>query len=216
MALQAMFQQAANPFMPENPIEGGGDGKKKNQPAGLTYDQINKWSDYVEANPSKDLSALYAGFSAKNPGHGIDLNVLRGELDKLKAGTIKNATETGSDLGSAITTGFSFPKMQVDGKDYGRVNSMMQTQTQPPMPQQIREDLLVQKLPNGIKEEDVWFDSKQNVVKFIDPETGDVKMASRSLLNHPTVRKSMERMKADLDARRGQAQVQPNPLSGNN
>lgn len=184
---------------------GGGGGKNPPKKKSLSYDQINRWSDYVEANPSRDLNALYKGYSANNPDAPIDYESLQSDLSELRNRTAMLAKRTVQDGGvgnSYLNTGYSFPKTRVDGKDYGRVNAMMQTQTAPPSINNIPESSLAKKLPYGVEE--AWFDDKDGVVKFIDPQSGDVRMASRDLLYHPLVRKSLQKQQDDAAMRQEQ------------
>lgn len=176
-------------------ITGGGGNQS---PTGLSYDQINKWSDFVEKNPSTSLLDSWAAFDKSNPGHGIDFNILRQDLDKLKQSAIKKGSETGSTFGESLHTGLAFPRMRVDGKDLGRVNADMKTQMSSPQ-QVINPSRVFKSIPSGA--EDVWFDEKENWVKFVDPTTGDISYADRINLNHPKIRKQAEQQRADLATR---------------
>lgn len=182
-------------------------------PKGLTYDQINRWSDYVDAHPGGTFDDLFAGFSAAHKGHGIDPNVLKSELEKLKINSIKMGTQTGSDLGGAIHTGYSFPKMVVNGKNMGRINSDLKTEMSEP-PQPFRGATVSKILPDGTEE--AWFDPKENMVKYKDPHTGDIMYADRINLNHPLVRASMAKQNTDVTQRQNAiASISPNSILPN-
>lgn len=176
---------------------GGGD-EPKAASSGLTYDQINQWSDYVEANPGVGLDVLWKGFSAKYPKSGISYDVLKADLDKLMAGSQKVAGRVRADLANSSHTGYSFPRMVVGGKDMGRVNAALQTQGSAPIPA----------TPGAFRRKfipkeatEVWLDPKDNEVKFVDPESGDIMYADRSALNDPRIKKSAAQQEADLKAR---------------
>jgi hypothetical protein len=178
---------------------------------GLNYDQINLWSDYVEKNPGKDLQTLYKGFVATNPKAGVDFNTLQSDLEKLTKSNIRLAEKTGSDVlkdKGGIHTGYSFPKMVIGGKDYGRVNSDLKTQISIP-PQTT--NAVSQSIPQGAES---WFDEKEQTIKYIDPQTGDVINAGRSTIHDPRIRASIMKQKEDMAARQNATASLNKILSG--
>jgi len=170
-----------------------GDGNKKP----LTYEQINQWSDYVEANPGKNLDALWVGFNAKNPKSGISYDVLKGDLTKLIDANRRMGEKLGSDFAQTLHTGYSFPRMVVGGKDMGRVNADLKTQTSESIP--VTSKGAVSAIPKNATE--VWFDPKDNIPKYVDPESGDIKYATIEALLDPRIRKSIDQQKKDAQAR---------------
>ena len=168
---------------------GGGEdpGKKKPPSSSLTYDQINKWSSFAESNPGKDFQSLWMQFSKSNPKSGIDPIVLQSDLQKLRENAVRMANQRGLVSGENTNTGLSFPRTVVDGKDYGRMNAMMQTQQQPALTRSIPSSKVFKSLPSGV--EDVWFDEKEQLVGFVNPQTGDIDYATIDNLNHPMLKK---------------------------
>jgi len=156
---------------------GGGENPKETPKQSLSYDQINKWSGFVEENPNlKGMDEMWTAFSNKYPGHGIDRTVLTQNLDNLVKMTQDNSNRFGNRGG--VTTGLAFPKMTFNGQDYGRVNGMMQTQTPMPNPENQYPEKLVQKsIPDGVK--DFWYDDKKGLWAYDDPWEGTVKYAAK-------------------------------------
>ena len=172
-------------------IGGGKEDPKDKKPSpskALSYDQINRWSSYVESNPGNDFNSLWKGFVKNNPNSGIDPMVLQSDLQRLRENAGRLARKDGQMTGEDTNTGLSFPRTIVDGKDYGRMNAMMQTQQQPTMPRSIPSSRIHKTLPSGV--EDVWFDEKEQLVAFTNPQTGDIEYAERENLNHPMLRKN--------------------------
>lgn len=172
-------------------MPGGGEEPKDKKPArekSLSYDQINRWSSYVESNPGNDFNSLWKGFSKSNPNSGIDPMVLQSDLQKLRDNSVRMANQRGLVSGENTNTGLSFPRTTVDGKDYGRMNAMMQTQQQPALTRSIPSSKVFKALPSGV--EDVWFDEKEQLVGFVNPQTGDIDYATIENLNHPMLRKN--------------------------
>lgn len=167
------------------------------EPKPLSYEQINKWSDYVEANPGADLPTLWKGFSAKYPQSGVQYGTLIAELDKLKMANQRLADKRGTDLARTTHTGYSFPKMIIGGQSAGRVNADLKTQGSAVM---MGTRPRVKAIPKEATE--YWFDEKENEVKYIDPQTGDVMYAEIGALNDPRIKKNMEQQNKDLEARK--------------
>lgn len=172
--------------------EGGGgligetDGKKGKP--NLTYDQINLWSDYVDKNPSKNIVDLWRGFNKAHPKSGIDFTSLQKDLDMLKNQSIGIAKRTNQITGEETTTGYSFPRVIVDGKDYGRVNALMQTKIIPPLKKpSVR---INQRVPEGAY--DVFFDEKEQLPAYTDPTTGSIEYTTRENLNHPAFKNKIK------------------------
>lgn len=177
------------------PISGGEEPKPQKS---LTYDQINKWSDYVEKNPSRNFDSLWAGFVKQNPKTDIDKSILQKDLYQLREIVQRYAKKDGTDL-NYITTGYSFPKVSLDGKDYGRVNASMMTKDSP-MPQPSYPSKLIKKeVPSGVTE--VWFDSGKNLAAYENPHTGDIEYADKSILNYPRFKKAKEQNVVDIASR---------------
>jgi len=176
---------------------------------GLTYDQINRWSDYAEAHPGGKFDDLFAGFSSAHKNHGIDPNVLKSELDKLKINSMRQGREAGSDFGENIHTGYAFPKLVIDGKNMGRVNADLKTEVAEASPA-FSGTNLEKTLPSGTEE--AWWDDKLNVVGFKDPHTGDIRYADKINLNHPLVKASMQKQKDDYAARQAALAVNTTPI----
>lgn len=177
---------------PKVMIKTTGGGKKP-----LTYEQINQWSDYVEANPNTDFDILWGGFSSKNPKSGIDKEILKADLAKLVAANRALGEQHGHALSKSLNTGYSFPKMKVDGKDYGRVNADMKAQfSAPPVNANIPRAKII---PQDAIE--IWQDPKDREIKFIDPKSGDVVIADQTALNDPRVKKSIAQQQKDMQAR---------------
>lgn len=169
-------------------------GDEPTPPKGLTYDQINQWSDYAEANPNASFDVLWAGFQAKNPKSGIDKNILKTDLDKLVNANRAMGVQQGSAVAPNIHTGYSFPKMIIEGKDYGRVNADLKTAVSF-NPQQSSGINRVKVIPKEATE--IWQDPKDNEIKFVDPQTGDVMYADRTALNDPRIKKSLLQQQSD-------------------
>lgn len=161
----------------------------------LTYEQINQWSDFAEANPGVDLQTLWKGFSSKYPNSGIDYGVLVSDLDKLRMQNQRLAGTRSIDLAKTTHTGYSFPKMMVDGKVAGRVNADLKTQMSGVQSGRIRS----KSIPADATE--YWFDPKDNEVKYVDPKSGDVMYAEIGALNDPRMKKSKEQQDKDVQAR---------------
>lgn len=182
-------------------FNGGGDPPPKKQKH-LSFPQINQWSEFVEKNPSNNLMELYSSFNKSNPGSGIEFDTLRSDLDMLKQSAVRLGKQNNSEFGENVHTGLVFPRLKNNGKDMGRINSMMQTENQVNAPaNQVPDRMLDRELPGGVEE--AWWDDKLNVVKYIDPQSGDIRMARKENLNHPLIRKSVERQQADLESRGG-------------
>jgi hypothetical protein len=161
---------------------GGGEEPPKKS---LSYDQINQWSDYVEKNPSvKSFDKLWMGFNKLNPKSGIDPDILLKDIDLLRAYTRQQAQRNNSEFVADANTGYSFPKMTYNGKDYGRVNAKMQTQVPIPTPEtSYPENMVAKQLPDGVN--DMWFDESKGLVAFVHPQTGDITYADKTVLASP-------------------------------
>jgi hypothetical protein len=201
--------------------KGGGEEPKKNSSTksksatstSLTFDQINKWSDYAEANPNKSFDELFVGFQKQNPNSDISHSVLQDELTKLRANAIRMGTKTGSDLGSYIHTGYSFTKAMVDGKDAGRMNANLVSQygMKPPTTP-FPERLLQKTIPPDAA--NIAFDEKTQMVTYEDPKTGDVMYAKREALSTPQQRQlNMMKAKTEIPKRQNLLQVQSVPIA---
>lgn len=186
-----------------------GDEPKPKSP--LTYDQINQWSDYAESNPGANFDALWSGFTAKNPKSGIDRDILKADLAKLVNSNRALGGQVGHWDSKNLHTGFSFPKMVIEGKDYGRVNADLKTQisNNPPQSSGVNR---VKVIPPEAAE--IWQDPKDNEIKFIDPKSGDVVYADRTTINDPRVRASLQKQKTDMLARSNASTTLNKILSG--
>ena len=170
---------------------GGGDEPKEIPKKQLTYDQINQWSGFVDQNPNiKGMDAMWTAFSNQFPNSGIDRLTLTQNLDNLYRMTQENANRAGNVGG--VTTGMSFPKMSFNGKDYGRVNALMQTQTPIPSPKvQYPQSLVQNKIPDDVT--DVWYDQEKGLYAYDDPREGVIKFASKEAANDPKIRELIKR-----------------------
>lgn len=170
---------------------GGGDEPKEMPKKQLTYDQINQWSGFVEQNKNiNGMDAMWAAFSNKFPNSGIDRLTLTQNLDNLARMTQEGSNRFGNMGG--VTTGLSFPRMSFNGKDYGRVNALMQTQTPIPNPQvQYPQNLVQNKIPDDVT--DVWYDQEKGLYAYDDPREGVIKFASKEAVNDPKIRELIKR-----------------------
>jgi|JI8StandDraft_1071087.scaffolds.fasta_scaffold196047_2 hypothetical protein len=169
---------------------GGGEVPKKDPPPSgqLSYPQINQWSDFVEGNPGiKGMDSMWNAFSSKYPQSGIDRQVLTSNLDILMKRVQDTGRSWGEDTPHLLTPGMSFPKMFFNGKPYGRVNAMMQTETPIPQPpQQYPERLISKEIPDSVK--DFWWDENKGLWAYDDPHEGVIKYAQKSAGNTPKMR----------------------------
>lgn len=180
-----------------DPVDKAKKVKVKAAPSSLTFEQRDAWSNFVEANPGKSLGELWEGFQKLNPNSGIKFPVLQRELNVLQNNAIRLGEKTGSDLGSSINTGYSFPKMVVDGKFAGRVDPNLSSQSGPaPAKTAYPESLLQKTIP--LDATDIMFDEKTQMVTYADPKTGDIMYAKREALSSPQLRK-LNMMKAAVD-----------------
>mgnify|MGYP006921372310 CR=1 FL=1 len=147
----------------------------------LSYDQINLWSDYVEKNPGKKIQELWVGFNKTHPKSGIDFISLQRDLDAVKQKSVGLAKKTGMMSKEETNTGYAFPKVVVDGKDYGRVNALMQTKIAPPVRKPAGR---VNKLIPA-DAQDLFFDEVEQLPAYTNPKTGDIEYATRENLNNP-------------------------------
>jgi len=166
---------------------GGGDNPAPAPKKQLSYDQINQWSGFVESNPNiAGMDSMWAAFSKKFPNSGIDRTVLGESIDNLTRMTQEGANRFGNRGG--VTTGLAFPKMAFNGKDYGRVNALMQTQTPIPSPQtQFPESMVQKSIPNGVTE--FWYDEGKGLYAYNDPWEGTIKYAAKNAANDDYVKK---------------------------
>ena len=166
-------------------------GKGKKPLPQLTYEQRNKWSEYAERNPQQSFDALWSGFQKVVPKSGIDRNVLKTELDTLMAKTQQEVKRDGSPLYPSAHTGYSFPKVTFNGKDYGRVNSLMQTQTPIPTPtDRYPQKLISKEIPVDTK--NYWFDEAKGLVAYEDPYDGTIKYAEKEAMRTPELKRKSE------------------------
>lgn len=172
--------------------------KEEPKAAPLTYEQINLWSDYAERNPGKTFEDLWVGFARNNPKSGINKEILQKDLYLLREKTQQLASKDGTDL-THIHTGYSFPKVVVDGVDYGRVNANMATRTAPQVKSSYPASLIKKQVPSGVKE--VWFDTQKGLAAYENPHTGDIEYAEKSVLNLPQFKKTTEQAAADIAKR---------------
>lgn len=105
----------------------------------LSWDQIDNWSKFAEANHSKGMSfdALWEKYKKANPKTDINPDALKNELNGVKQWAMENAKRHGMDPSvlEDVNTGYAFPEIVLpDGKSLGRVNGMGQTKIKPPMP----------------------------------------------------------------------------------
>lgn len=180
-------------------IGGGGGEEPKEQPKKqLNYDQINQWSGFVEQNPNlKTMDELWSAFSAKYPQSGIDRLTLTQNLDNLIRMTQEGVNRYG--IKDGVTTGMAFPRMSFNGKDYGRVNALMQTQTPiPNLKVQYPEKFIQKSIPDDVTE--VWYDEEKGLYAYDDPREGVIKYATKEAASTPRVR---EIIKAQAERERG-------------
>lgn len=164
-------------------VEGGliGEEESSKGKPHLTHDQINVWSDFVEKNPGKNINDLWKGFNKTHPKSGIDYLTLQRDLDMLKSKAMGISKKTGGITGEDTNTGYAFPKIIVDGKDYGRANALMQTKVIPAVRKPAGK---VNKLiPSDAT--DLFFDEKEQLPAYTNPKTGDIEYATRENLNNP-------------------------------
>jgi len=175
---------------------GGGENPKEEPKKSLSYDQINKWSGFVEENPNlKGMDEMWTAFSNKFPGHGIDRTVLTQNLDNLVRVTQEGVNRYGNRGG--VTTGLSFPRMSFNGKDYGRVNALMQTQEPlPSLKNEFPEKFIQKQIPGDVT--DVWYDEEKGLYAYDDPREGVIKYALKSAVNDPKI---MEIIKRNMQKR---------------
>jgi hypothetical protein len=164
---------------------GGGDEPKEQPKKQLSYDQINQWSGFVENNPNLgSMDAMWEAFSKKFPNSGIDRLTLTQNLDNLARMTTEGTNRFGNKGG--VTTGLSFPRMTFNGKDYGRVNALMQTQTPIPQPQtQYPEKFIQKRIPYDVT--DVWYDEEKGLYAYDDPREGVIKYATKEAASDPKI-----------------------------
>lgn len=169
---------------------GGGDEPPKKN---LSYEQINKWSNFVDANPNiRGMDSMWDAFSMKYPNHGIEKSVLTSDLDSLTKIVQDRGKSFGEESPYGLTTGLSFPKMNFNGRDYGRVNSLLQTQVPIPAPKtQFPESLVNHKIPEDVT--DVWYDESKGLYAYDDPQEGTIKYASKAAVNDPKIRELIKK-----------------------
>lgn len=163
-------------------------GKGKKPLPQLTYEQRNKWSEYAEKNPQQSFDSLWAGFQKSSPKSGINRDALKSELDALMAKTQQEVKRDGSPLYPSAHTGYSFPKVTFNGKDYGRVNALMQTQTPIPTPSTAYPQKLISKqIPSGVT--NFWFDEEKGLIGYEDPWEGVIKYAEKQAMYSPEMKR---------------------------
>ena len=94
--------------------------------SGLTYDQINLWSDFAEKHNGKPFEEVWSGFSKAYPKSGVQKETLLNEIMTLRNHVAEHARRNNLKVPD-VNTGLAFPKVSYDGKDFGRVNGLMQT-----------------------------------------------------------------------------------------
>lgn len=107
----------------------------------MSYEDINVWSDFAEKNhrPGMGFEELWGKFQKQNPNTKIDKNVLLEDINKLQNYNREFISRKGLDALNIedVNTGYSFPKVIIDGKDYGRVNAKGETATKPKIEQSL-------------------------------------------------------------------------------
>ena len=164
---------------------GVGDLGSKTPTKPLSYKQINEWSDWAEKNEKQgdDIWSLYDRFKKQNPKTDIALDDLR---DELRAANVKSqdlSKRNAQDAAGFTTIGHTFPRMIIDGKDYGRINRDLHAENSPaysdyPVP----ERLLKKQLPSNVDWSKVYYENGN--LSWEDPETGDIVYGSKDILHN--------------------------------
>jgi hypothetical protein len=160
----------------------------------LSYKQINLWSDWVEktAAGGESFDQLWSRFRADHPTTDIKPDVLYADLMELRNRSEAIARSNGisvDDIGY-INTGYSFPKVVFNGKDYGRMNKHLVTeirpkQTEGQMPKTEK------RIPDSVQDSDLVF--QDGYITWPDPSTGDIVYGDKELMYYsPRVRKLLE------------------------
>lgn len=167
---------------------GGGENPKEEPKKSLSYDQINKWSGFVEGNPSlRGMDAMWSAFSTKYPNSGIDRSVLTENLDRLMAKMQDRGKAWGYDRPDLLNTGMAFPMVYYNNTGYGRMDANGRTEVPVPQPAvQYPQKFIQNKIPDDVK--DIWYDEQKGLWAYDDPHEGVVKFASKEAANTPKVR----------------------------
>jgi len=163
---------------------GGEDPKRKE----LTYDQINLWSDFADKHYKKGMPfyEMWKSFKKANPDADIDPDVLLDDLQAVRLKAEKIARDQGITNMGHLHTGFAFPKLNYEGKDYGRMNRNMVTQVQPAQ-NSYPQRLLQKKIPEGVTEDQLVV--QDGYLTWQDPKSGDIVYGEKSLIwTDPRVR----------------------------
>lgn len=145
----------------------------------LSFKQINMWSDFADKNYKQNMpfSDLWAQFEKENPNSGIDKDVLMSDLEAIRAKAQKMGESTGMEY---ITTGLSFPTLEYEGKNYGRMNAMGETEMGP-KPGKATAMKTVKEVPSGVSEDKVAFDEVKNMWSWENPQTGDIEYGDENI-----------------------------------
>lgn len=141
-------------------------------PKKLDWKQINMWSDFADKNYKQNMafSDLWSQFEKENPNSGIDKDALQADLEAIRAKAQKMGESTGMEY---ITTGLSFPTLEYEGKNYGRMNAMGETEMGPKKPMSAPKNV-VREVPSGVTEDKIAFDEVTNMWSWENPQTGDI------------------------------------------
>ena len=158
-------------------------GPKKPKP--LTFKQINQWGDWADKNvkPGDTISDLYKKFKNDNPDSDIPQEDLIDELEVMRVKVQESSKRQGQGRDfDYIHTGNTFPTLEVDGKQYGRMNRDLKAENSPegnaggPVP----EHMLKSEIPSGLPEDKLTYDN--GYVSWEDPQSGDVVWGKKDLL----------------------------------
>lgn len=146
-------------------------------PGKLTFKQINTWSDFADKNykPHMPFSDLWSKFKKENPDTDIDPTSLQESLEAVRANAQKYAAKSGTEY---VSVGLSFPKLEMDGKDLGRINEMGKSEFGTAPKFNIAK---VREVPSGVDAAKVVFDEAKGLWSWENPQTGDIEYGDENI-----------------------------------
>lgn len=150
-------------------------------PSKLTFKQINQWSDFADKNYKDHMAFqdLWSSFKKANPNTDIDPTALQEALETVRSKAQKNAEASGTGF-EYVTTGLSFPKLEMDGKNLGRINDEGKSEFGPAAPKQA-EVAKVREVPSGVDESTIMFDETKGAWSWENPHTGSIEYGDANI-----------------------------------
>ena len=147
------------------------------------------------------LDQLYSRYAKTTGDKSFGLQDLQNEFGLLNNKLREQAAVRGLATKGDAHTGYKFPELDYEGTNLGPVNGDERTEASPNTGPSFDEKFLARQIPSDIGEDGLHWSKERNLPFFISPETGDITYTYPKFLNDPRYRKSLERMKQEMESK---------------